>query len=121
MNYKILKSEKNMNKKLYFKRKKLLNNIVSYYEKIDNNYKENSLKKKKKTNIYKNLELSFEEFIYIYEKLEKKEINIFKHYDLEDIDKFKRKSLSLLAAEKTLLEDPVKMYLKEIGDVELLD
>ena len=66
---------------------------------------------------YKDLELSLEEFFFIYNELGKQGIDILDD-EIDDIKKVK--SLNLSISEGVSTDDPVRMYLKEIGRVDLL-
>lgn len=70
-------------------------------------------------NRYKDLELSLEEFTFIYNELEKQGIDILN--DKDEINNIKKaKTLNLSVSEGVSTDDPVRMYLKEIGRVDLL-
>ncbi|AMP21406.1 RNA polymerase subunit sigma [endosymbiont 'TC1' of Trimyema compressum] len=66
---------------------------------------------------YKDLELSLEEFTFIYDELEKQGLDILN----DEIDEIEEaKPLDLSVSEGVSTDDPVRMYLKEIGRVDLL-
>ena len=63
---------------------------------------------------YKDLELSLEEFTFIYDELEKQGLDVLND-EIEET-----KPLDLSVSEGISTDDPVRMYLKEIGRVDLL-
>ena len=63
---------------------------------------------------YKDLELSLEEFTFIYDELEKQGLDVLND-EIEEA-----KPLDLSVSEGVSTDDPVRMYLKEIGRVDLL-
>lgn len=66
---------------------------------------------------YKDLELSLEEFTFIYDELEKQGLDVLND-EIDDVEE--AKPLDLSVSEGVSTDDPVRMYLKEIGRVDLL-
>lgn len=71
-------------------------------------------------NAYKSSKLSLDDFSFIYDELEKQGIDILNDEMLK-IEKEVIPKLNLNIADNASIDDPVRMYLKEIGRVNLLN
>jgi len=69
---------------------------------------------------YQDLELSLEDFSFIYEELEKQGVELVDLIEEEVEEEVLVKALDLTVADGVAIDDPVRMYLKEIGRVNLL-
>ena len=68
---------------------------------------------------YSDLDLSLEDFSFIYDELEKQGIDIIDE-EIEEIESDFVANLDLSVSDGVAIDDPVRMYLKEIGRVALL-
>ena len=68
---------------------------------------------------YQDLDLSLEDFSFIYEELEKQGVDLIDE-EIEEIEAELVTALDLTVADGVAIDDPVRMYLKEIGRVNLL-
>lgn len=66
---------------------------------------------------YQDLDLSLEDFSFIYEELEKQGVDLIDE-EIEEVELVA--ALDLTVADGVAIDDPVRMYLKEIGRVNLL-
>ena len=101
---------------------------TTFKERLDNLV---ALGKKKKgvleqtdvNEIFSNMELNPDQIEIIYERLEDEEIDVLDNLDDDDDDDSegnKKKELDVSLPDGINLDDPVRMYLKEIGKVDLL-
>ncbi len=68
---------------------------------------------------YQDLDLSLEDFSFIYDELEKQGIDLIDE-EIEEIENEIVGKLDLTVSDGVAIDDPVRMYLKEIGRVNLL-
>ena len=68
---------------------------------------------------YQDLDLSLEDFSFIYDELEKQGIDLIDE-EIEEIENDIVSKLDLSVSDGVAIDDPVRMYLKEIGRVNLL-
>ena len=68
---------------------------------------------------YQDLDLSLEDFSFIYDELEKQGIDLIDE-EIEEIENNIVSKLDLSVSDGVAIDDPVRMYLKEIGRVNLL-
>lgn len=68
---------------------------------------------------YQDMDLSLEDFSFIYDELEKQGIDIIDE-EIEEIENELANNLDLTVSDGVAIDDPVRMYLKEIGRVNLL-
>ena len=68
---------------------------------------------------YQDMDLSLEDFSFIYDELEKQGIDIIDE-EIEEIENELANNLDLTVSGGVAIDDPVRMYLKEIGRVNLL-
>jgi len=98
-------------------KKEALKGIVS--DIIDENNDINLTTKDEIKDAYQDLDLSLEDFSFIYEELEKQGLELVEL--IEDVEEETIvKPLDLTVADGVAIDDPVRMYLKEIGRVNLL-
>ena len=68
---------------------------------------------------YQDLDLSLEDFSFIYDELEKQGIDLIDE-EIEEIENEIVGKLDLTVSDGVAIDDPVRMYLKEIGRINLL-
>lgn len=82
--------------------------------------KKNSLDYNEIERYFESMELMPEEIEYIYENLEKRGIDVLGKIEDEGDEEEEERTLDLSLPEGINVDDPVRMYLKEIGKVDLL-
>lgn len=98
-------------------KKDALNGIVS--DIVGGNNDIHLTSKEEIKDAYQDLDLSLEDFSFIYEELEKQGVDLIDE-EIEEIEAELATALDLTVADGVAIDDPVRMYLKEIGRVNLL-
>ncbi len=106
------------NKQVTKVKKEALRGIVS--DIVDEKNDINLTTKEEIKDTYQDLEFTLEDFSFIYEELEKQGVELVDLLEDEVEEATLVKALDLTVADGVAIDDPVRMYLKEIGRVNLL-